>query len=169
MGGYCRVLGKKELGAGRGGRGLDSYNLGCVRPCRDNKAAGMYLGKWGAESFFSHDSQVVLQDLGALSPTRRPTGAWAPPPQGAKTGEVSGVPIYSSVSTQLSPSWVRAEQVSSTLFFPPPHARLPFNLSRAQVSNTSRAPSLDPGVTALRPPDNAGVPSCCANRDPERP
>lgn len=129
----------------------------------------MYLGKWGAESLFSHDSQVVLQHLSALSPTRRPTGAWAPPPQGAKTGGVSGVPIYSFVSTQLSPSWVRAEQVSSTLFSPTPHARLPFNLSRAQVSNTSRAPSLDPDVTALKPRDNAGVPSCCANRYRERP
>lgn len=52
MGGYCRVLGKKELGAGRGGRGLDSYNLGFVRPAEITRQQGCIWGSGGPNPSF---------------------------------------------------------------------------------------------------------------------
>lgn len=104
-------------------------------------------------------SQLSPRYWRALFPTRRPEEPRTPPPQGAESGEAPEAPIYSSVSTERSPSRTWAEQVSSTLSLPsssPPC--LPLNLGRAQVSNPARTPSWNPGVLAPRPQLNWGRP-----------
>lgn len=87
-------------------------------------------------------------------------------PQGAETGEAPGAPIYSSVSTERSPSRTWAEQVSSTLSLPSssPLACPSTPAGRRCPTQPGPPPSSNPGVPAPRPPLSWGRPPAGGSR-----
>lgn len=142
--------------------------------CRDNRAAGSILGNreyLGNREQKPSSLKAPKWSFSTWVPSLRPAGPREPElrlPRARKLAKPQGFPFIAWFPLSSVPPGLG---LSKFLPFPsllppppspppspsflPPHSRLPFNLSRVQVSNSNKGPNLDSDVPTLRPPDNA--------------